>query len=189
MADVNLNALVDGVSGKVGRKIVLRQRGGRTLLSTRPELVAEPTERQLQQRDRFRLAARYARGVMSDPGAKAEYELAVKGDAFLNPYAAAVADFLKAPEIAGIDSSGYNGQPGEQIIIRSAKDYKLVSVLVILQRADGTEIEKGTAVSEGTRLEWKYTAKIAVADVAGVKVIVVANDRPGNQTTEEKVIA
>jgi hypothetical protein len=185
MADVNLNALVDGVSGKVGRKIVLRQRGGRTLLSTRPDTVAEPTEKQLQHRERFRLAARYARGILLNPVAKAEYEQVIKDDAFLNPYAAAVADYLKAPEIAGVDSSNYRGQPGEPIIIRSTKDYKLVSVLVSLQRADGTEIEKGNAVSEGTRLEWKYVAKTVMADLAGAKVVVTASDRPGNQTTVE----
>jgi hypothetical protein len=188
MANVNLNALVDGVSGKVGRKLVLRQRGGRTLLSSRPELVAEPTEKQVQQRERFRLAARYARGAMVNPEAKAEYELAVKGDAFLNSYAAAVADYLKAPEIAGIDSSGYRGQLGETIIVRSAKDFKLVSVLVSLQQPDGTEIEKGNAVAEGTRLEWKYTAKTAVADLTGVKAVITVNDRPGNQASAEYVL-
>jgi hypothetical protein len=35
MADVKLNALIDGLSGKIGKNIVMRQREGRTFLTSR----------------------------------------------------------------------------------------------------------------------------------------------------------
>lgn len=35
MADVKLNALIDGLSGKIGNNVVMRQREGRTFLTSR----------------------------------------------------------------------------------------------------------------------------------------------------------
>ncbi len=186
MADVNLNALVDGVSGKVGKKLVLLRRGGRTLLSSRPQLAGVISDKQLAQRERFRKAAQYARGILLKPAIKDEYKLAAKNDAFLNAFSAAVADYLKAPEIASVNLDNYHGNLGDPIIITSVTDYKLVRVYVSLQKADGTILESGDATSSGTRLEWTYLATTAIADLTGVKVVITATDRPGNQTTSER---
>jgi hypothetical protein len=189
MADVNLNALVDGVSGKVGKKLVLRQRGGRTMLSSRPVQSGIVTDKQAAQRERFRKAAQYARASMLTPDVKAEYASTVKDDVFMNAFSAAVADYLKAPEIASVNFDSYKGKTGDGIIVRSAVDYKLVSVKVSIQKADGTAVESGNAVSSGSRLEWLYTATTTIADITGLKLVITAIDRPGNQVTIEKAIS
>src|SRR6478609_6860787 len=102
MADVNLNALVDGLSGKVGKKIVLRQRGGRTMLSTVPVFSTGTTEKQRVARERFSKAAQYAKGALLVPELKELYANAAKGDAFMNAFTAAVTDYLKLPRIARV---------------------------------------------------------------------------------------
>ncbi|MFM7859106.1 MAG: hypothetical protein ACKO96_46085, partial [Flammeovirgaceae bacterium] len=90
MANVKLNALVDGVSGKVGKNIVLRQRGGRTLLATKPETSQVFSEKQKAQRERFQQAVRFAKSILLQPEAKAEYEKLAQANEFLTPYSAAV---------------------------------------------------------------------------------------------------
>jgi hypothetical protein len=186
MADVNLNALIDGVSGKIGKKLVLRQRGGRTLLASKAQLSGIVSDKQAAQRERFRKATQYARVTLLTPALKAEYEAAVKGDAFMNAFSAAVADYLKVPEIASINLDNYQGKPGDKIIITSAVDYKLVGVKVSIQKADGSVLEAGEATSSGTRLEWTYVTTTPITDLADVKVVITATDRPGNQTTSEE---
>ncbi len=188
MADVNLNALIDGVSGKVGKKLVLRQRGGRTLLASRPQLSGIISDKQMAQRERFRKAAQFARATLLKPALKAEYEAMVKGEEFMNAFTAAIADYLKAPEIASINIDNYKGQVGDPLVITSASDYKLIGVKVSLLKADGTVLESGDATSGGTRLEWTYAGTSVIADLTGVKAVIVATDRPGNQTTVEKLL-
>jgi hypothetical protein len=189
MADVNLNALVDGLSGKVGKNVVLRQRGGRTFLSTRPAGSSIVSVKQQEQRDRFQRAVRYARTALLKPEVKAEYEELVKDKEFLSSFTAAVTDYFKAPEISEIDLSGYTGKAGDQIIMRSSANFKITEVEVTLLQVDGTVVESGDAVStDPARLEWTYLATQEVALITGLKVVVAAKDRPGKEVTSEKVL-
>ena len=61
MADVNLNALVDGLSGKVGKNLVLRQRGGRTFMASRPKQSQTMSDKQRDSREKFLAATQYAK--------------------------------------------------------------------------------------------------------------------------------
>jgi len=188
MADVNLNALIDGLSGRVGKNIVLRQRGGRTFMGTRPTASTNVSDKQLAQRERFQQAVRYARTSLLVPAVKAEYDAAVKEEEFLTAFTAAVTDFLKAPEIASVDVSAYKGAIGNTIIVRSTMDYKLISVKVSIQQPDGTVMESGDATSSATRVEWLYAATKALPIAAGWKIVVTAMDRPGVSVTKEQVL-
>jgi hypothetical protein len=189
MANVNLNALVDGLSGKVGKNLVLRQRGGRTFLGSRPSASGTISDKQRAHRERFQKAVRYARTSMLVPATKAEYEASVKDNEFMSAFTAAVTDYLKAPVIDSIDLEGYTGTIGDVIAIRSAVDYKLLSVKVSIQQADGTEIEGGVATTSGTRVDWLYVATKEIPALAGMKLVVTAKDRPGNEVTEEKILS
>jgi hypothetical protein len=190
MANVKLNALVDGVSGKVGKNIVLRQRGGRTLLGTKPEASLIVSDKQKAQRQQFAQASRFAKGILLNDEAKKEYAELAKTDEFLTPYSAAVADFLNNPEITLVDITGYTGKAGDKIIARTGDDFKIISMKVSLQQADGSVIESGDAVSNGaSRLEWGYTAIQNVAALTGLKVVITAQDRPGHIATSEKVVS
>jgi len=188
MANVNLNALIDGVSGKVGKKLVMRQRGGRTFLASAPEAGRELSEKQKLQRERFRKAARYGKASMALPDVKAEYEATVKGDAFMTAYSAAVADYLKAPEVEIIDLGDYHGQPGDVIRIALATPYKLQSMKVSIQQANGTVIEAGDALASDNRQEWRYTATANIPVLSGFKVVITVTNRPGNVTVREEVL-
>jgi len=187
MADVNLNALVDGLSGKVGKKMVMRQRGGRTILCSRPTFSGEATTKQKDHRERFTNAAKFAKSALANPEVKDEYKLSVKGDTFMTAFTAAVTDYMTAPEIASVDVSTYKGKVGDAIVLGSAKEFKLITVSVSIQKADGTVIESGAAAaSDALRMEWSYKATVAVPDLTGVKVVITATDRPGKIATLEK---
>ena len=187
MADVKLNALIDGLSGRVGKNVVMRQREGRTFLTSRPKGSATVSEKQQAQRDRFQQAVGYSKNVLLIPAIKAEYEVMAKRQAFISPFTAAVTDYLTEPKIVGLDVSGYKGVAGNPLVVHSSVDYKLISVTVTLQQPDGTLVESGEAASSGTRLEWVYVATQNVASLAGLKLTVTATDRPGNVVTKEQV--
>jgi len=187
MADVNLNALVEGLSGKVGKNVVMRQRGGRTILSTRPERSGVASEKQKLQRERFQRAVRYARTSLLVPETKAEYLASIKGQEFMTAFTAAVTDYMKAPKIDVIDVDGYTGAIGENIAIRNATPFKLVSVKISIQQANGTMIESGDAISIGNRMEWTYQTTTNIPALAGMKLVVTAKDRPGKEVTQEHV--
>jgi hypothetical protein len=189
MANVKLNALVDGVSGKVGKNIVLRQRGGRTLLGTKPEPSLNLSEKQKAQRERFQQAARFAKSILLSPEAKAEYEKLAEADEFLTPYSAAVTDFLTSPEIAQIDAKSYDGKVGDKMVVRSGIDFKVMSANVSIFQADGSLLESGEATSlDAARLEWVYVASKPVAVLTGVKVVATVTDRPGKQISAEIIL-
>lgn len=189
MANVKLNALVDGVSGKVGKNIVLRQRGGRTLLGTKPESPQVASEKQKAQRERFQQAVRFAKSILLAPEAKTEYEKLASSDEFLTPYSAAVTDYLTDPEIAQIDTKDYEGKVGDKIVVRSGTDFKIMSARVNIFQADGSLLESGEATStDAARLEWVYVASQPMAVLSGIKIAVTATDRPGKQVSAETLL-
>jgi len=187
MADVKLNALIEGLSGKVGKNVVMRQREGRTFLSTRPKGAAIISAKQQAQRDRFQKAVDYGKIAIQTPAVKAEYEAIAKQQAFISPYTAAVTDYLTEPKIAKIEATGYKGMAGDLIRVIGTADFKLFSVNVAIQLPDGTLLESGDATASGTRLDWSYVATQNIAP-EGLKIVVTATDRPGNVVVKELVI-
>jgi hypothetical protein len=72
------------------------------------------------------------------------------------------------------------------IYIAPVDSFKIKQMTVTITRADGTVIETGPAVRE--EQTWKYVTSKPNAAVAGTKFVIKASDRPGKQTTFEKVI-
>jgi hypothetical protein len=187
MAIVKKNIVTQGLSGTLGDTIVFRQSRGRTIVSVTPNQNNTPTTKQKAHRERFQLAVMYAKGQISDPVAKAEYEAAMKEES-MSSYALAVTDFMKAPEIEFIDAARYTGKLGDTLLIRAVDDFKVKSVTVTISNADGTLVEKGNAVQQPNQLDWLYTATKANAAIAGDKITVTATDKPGNVTLKERVL-
>jgi hypothetical protein len=185
MGNIKLNALVEKASGRVGSNLVLRTRGKRTILATNGERSKEVTEKQKVVRERFRLAAAYAKAALKNPETKTAYEDHVKDQEFMSAFTAAVKDYLKPPQIAAVTLDGYTGQPGSVIQIRPVDDFKVIGVTVKITAPDGTVIESGNAVLED---EFKYTATQVNAALPGTKITITATDRPGNGTTEERTL-
>ena len=92
MAKSAKNIVLYGASGKLGGQIVIRQRGGQTILSQAPgEREKAPTEAQKAQQMKFQQAILYGKAQLADETAKAEY--AAKSDERRSAYNVAVADF------------------------------------------------------------------------------------------------
>lgn len=188
MADVKLNALIDGLSGKIGKNVVMRQREGRTFLTSRAKGSGTVSKKQRTQRERFQKAVDFGKSAIQTPALKAEYEAIAKKQSFISPYTAAVTDYLTAPKIGKVDTTDYKGLAGNKVVVFGTSDYKFISVNIIIQQPDGTIVENGEATSTGIRLEWTYVATQNAPVLDGLKVIVTATDRPGNTITKEVFI-
>jgi hypothetical protein len=186
MGNVQDNLLTKGFSGKIGDEIVFRQVGNRTLFAKRPRKRAGLTPNQETQQARFRDAVFFAKTMLLDPAIKEEYQNLAKQFNLRSAYNAAVTDFLKEPQIALVYTDNYKGVAGNVLFITAVDDFKIKTATVTLLRADNTVIETGPALAE--QGQWKYITTQANAQVAGTKVVITAKDRPGKETTFEKVI-
>ena len=187
MAKIAKNIVMHGASGKLGDQIVIRQRGGKMILSQAPgPRTKEPSEEQKAHHRRFQQAVLYARMQMADAETKAEY--AAKADKLKNAYNVAVADFFNAPNIDEIDVSQYHGAVGDSIRIRVTDDFKVQQVNVAIYNGDGTLVEAGDAVQQVNEIDWIYNASVVNETTAGDRIVIRASARPGNIAEHEQVL-
>lgn len=177
MAHVKLNPILEAFRGMVG-DLVFREVRGSTVLSRKPDRSAKPpTEAQEAQRERFREASFYGKAVLADPDARAFYEaLAEKRKKPV--FSIAIADFLNAPTVKGIDADAYTGATGDPIVVRAHDDVEVTAVAVTLYDGE-TELESGPATLDEWR--WVYEAQTDVASGTDVTISAQATDRPGNE--------
>lgn len=178
MAKIKLNPVLERVRGKIG-DLVFRRYEDETILARKPDNTDQPqTAAQAAQRERFQLAARYAKAVFADPVQKAVYVEAAKAKG-VPPFSLPIADYFNAPEIEGVDLSGYAGQIGDVIAIRAHDDFEVVGVEVIIRNTQGEVVERGAAGRQGGDL-WHYAATVQTAGQP-VAIEVTATDRPGHK--------
>src|SRR5688500_11626992 len=101
MAQVELNDLIKGFSGSVG-KVVFRMYRGKTYMAQRPSKQKKESEGQRNTRDKFKLATQYAKQMMKDPERKAYYAKKAKMLALPNAYTAAITDYMRKPKVQRI---------------------------------------------------------------------------------------
>jgi hypothetical protein len=178
------NNATDRASGIVDQ-FVYRTRNGKTFLVRKPQRSRKrPSEKQQNARDRFRLAALYAKQAMNDPVLKAFY--ASKVTYGKGAYNMAFDDYLDAPRIVDISTGRYSGSIGDRIVVTAIDAFKVKAVRVKITRADGSVVEQGEAV-QGS-LQWEYTCTVANPSFSGNIVTVTAYDLPGNSSVEQKTI-
>jgi hypothetical protein len=120
------NDLTDGISGRVGNKLVFRTTKGITIATRRPKPTETPvTAKQTAHRENFKRAA----------VAKEEYSQMAGDKAFRNAFSEAVRDYLVAPGIENIDVSGFTGAVGSVILLSVAGVNKVVSMSVTITDA------------------------------------------------------
>jgi len=187
MGFITENDLTDGISGRVGNKIVFRTIKGVTIATRRPKATDAPsTAKQITHRENFKRAAAYAKKKMLDPVAKEEY-LQMAGDkAFHNAFSEAVRDYMVAPLIESINVTGFTGVAGSVIPIRVAGVNKVVSISVTITDAGNNLIETGAATQDD--IGWIYITTVAVAALQGVKITATAKDRPGKEITFDQIL-
>ena len=180
MAKVKLSPALTAIHGKLG-EMVFKRFNHQEIVARPPDRTGiVPTENQLAQQDRFRLAALYGKAVLADPVSKAIYEDAAarKG---VPAFALTVGDFLNAPIVDEIDLSGYTGKIGDKIGVRASDDVEVHGVSVTIREQGGAVIEEGDAVFSQATATWTYTATTALAQGQAVSIDVSATDRPGHK--------
>lgn len=181
------NDLVEGSSGRFGKRLIYGQRGHKTIIARRPAKKRNPkTPRQVEVRNLFSEAVLYARAVIADEVKKALYQSKVRGNQ--SAFNLALSDFCKAPEIKKYNVTDYTGQIDDKISIRAFDDFKVESVEVIIKDSTDSTIEEGPALLSANGADWIYTATVANPVLPGSKLIISVADIPGNITTEEVVL-
>ncbi len=181
MAQVRNNIIIQGLSGMIGKQILIRQdKIGRTIISARPRYNANRilSETQKQHHDKFREAAAYARAARG-----AAVYISKAAGTPMNPYNVALADWFHAPEILEINLGDWSGQPGKVLRVKAIDDVLVTGVNVHIQGAGGTLLEQGEA-TQVDGLWWEYTTHATGS--GSLTVLASAQDMPGNLTEMSK---
>ena len=167
---------------------MFRNRGGKTIVSVKPDTSGrELSEGQKNHHRRFRRAAQYAKSAIQNQATYALYAARTKPGQ--SPYNVALADFMNAPDISGVDLGLYQGAKGSQLLLQVIDDHMVSEVVVSLFDAQGGLLEEGTAELHENGIDWVYTTQKANANVKGTRLRISASDLPGNKTEREEVLA
>ena len=177
MSKIKSNALLQELSGKMGKTHSYRKVRGKMYMTNLPPSGNPVREDQKVITTRFTRVARYAKDQDLDPVTKALYKTGITPKKH-NAYLVAVSDFLNAPTIDEIKTRDYKGRVGDHIRIVAEDDFRVTRVLVSIYGSDGALLEEGDAVFSGKRSEpWIYTATVANPSVSGSSISVTAFDR------------
>jgi hypothetical protein len=179
MSDVELNETINGYRGSIG-KLVFKKYKGRTIVGRKVKSSKPPTEGQLAQRAEFKEASDFAKTVKADAALLAFYE-PIARQREVTVRVVAMGDYLTKPTIKPLDLSGYRGQVGDVITIKSTDDIGLANLHVKIASDQGTLIEHGPAEEIGVGSgKWLYTATTSVALGAEVSIEVAGVDHAYN---------
>jgi len=180
------NFATEGLTGTY-KQVVFKQRAGETIVGKRPKRrKAGLSASQQGTVSTFKKAVIYAKAILADAAIKAAYALKAKrGSSAFN---VAIADFFTLPEIGEINSSGYTGQVVSTLSAEVTDDFKVQSVNVRIEKADGTLIEEGAASLQQDGLNWQYVTTIAINATNGTKVSFTATDLPGHSISKLKTL-
>jgi hypothetical protein len=104
----------------------------------------------------------------------------------MDPYHAAISDYMSRPVIERIDVSGYQGLPGNVVTVSVWDKWNIEGVSMVIFNVRGEVIECGAAVPRqfSGNMQWDYTAKVENADYKGGRVEIRVTDKPGNVVNE-----
>jgi len=188
MAKSRNNVVTHGLSGLIGDLLVFRQRANKTIVADRPRITTkQPSAIQMEIRERFKRATRYAKSALKDLVLKARYQLAAKSGQ--SAHNVAFADYQKSPEFYDeVSLASYSGTVGDEIVVSVIDDFKVSTVYLEINAPGGAILEEGYAVQSENELDWIYTTTVANSEVAGTQIIFTATDYPGNKTVLEKLL-
>ena len=176
--------LTAGLRGTVGGTLVFRRLNGETVVAAAPVPSSkQPSESQMMQRERFRLASHYAKRAFNDPELRVEYELVAKVKKLPSARAAAIADYFRFPEILNAKIS--TDQAGAVVVEAIVVDYlRVKSVTISVNAPDGSALETGNGVLGIDNQTWTYQVQNSADLVAGACFDLAATDLSGNVTTQ-----
>ena len=166
MAKVKDNIITEGLSGKLGKRLVARHmRDGRTIIATRPDYTGHKwTPGQRSHHSRFQEASAYASmASKSNP----LYAALARGTA-KNAYNLALSDWFKPPVIHGVTR-----QAGS-LRVHVTDNVQVTEVRVTISDEEENMLEQGKAVLLENGPWWEY------ASTTGGRIRVEAFDPAGN---------
>ena len=181
MTKTTLNPTIEDYRGSIG-KLVFKKVRGRTIVSKKPVVTAEPSQAQIDQCMRFKEAAAFGKFAQDDPMHRAFYGPIAQARE-VTVYTVAVQDYLRKPVIKPLFLSDYKGRIGDPIQIHATDEVGIVDLLVTILSNEGTPIETGKAVESapGTG-RWTYAATTAIPYGTDIFIEVLALDHAGNRT-------
>jgi len=94
MAQSTASVLLHKIRGQIGKQIVVKQYGKKTVITAYPDMSrVKPSKLQKQKRKRFAAAIAFAQAIVHDPVRKAAYAKKLKKGQRV--YNAAIKEFLK----------------------------------------------------------------------------------------------
>ena len=186
MAESKNNYVMYGMSGKLGKLLIFRQRAGKTFAMAVPNRSAAFTDEQLEVQSKFKEAASWARGILKNAEDRKFYNSQATGGQ--SAFNMAIADWFTDPEIKDIDTTDYTGVIASVIKVLVADIIKVQSVKVSITTASGTLVEEGSAVFDADSQQWLYAATQNNATPVGSVIKATATDKPGNSHSLEKVV-
>jgi len=186
MAESKNNYVMYGMSGKLGKLLVFRQRGGKTFAMGIPNRSSSFSESQLEIQSKFKEASSWARSALLNPDNRKFYRsIATGGQSAFNM---AIADWFTDPEVKEIDITGYTRGSGSLIRVLVTDIGKVNSLRVAILSADGAQLEAGNAVFDADSQQWLYTAIQNNTDPIGYAIMATATDKPGKTHSLQKVV-
>jgi hypothetical protein len=182
MPESKNNFIVDGLSGTFAGIGTFHRRGRKTFLrKIRAKPSVPDSKEQVAVKKRFAEYIRYAKAAIKDPDIKAAYAAVAKpGRTAFNR---AVTDACTPPKIWKIDAANYHGHLGGHLLVEATDDFRVKSVHVCIQNANGHLIEQGDAIMQINTVDWLYAVKFENEPFAGSKITATATDLPGNKTS------
>jgi hypothetical protein len=189
MAHSTHSIISSKLSGMIGEELVFRQWAGKTIVAKAPcKRPGRPTRAQAVIRDRFLMASRYARAILSnaDPALADAYRAVLKPRQ--NLYTRALQDFISVPVVQQLDTREYTGQQGSLVKVRAVDDFRVTEVWVEIYTAAGSLLESGLAEQQLSGLDWTYRAQKDNSLLSDSRVKATARDVPGNEGSLEVVL-
>ena len=185
MAKIYDNNAAHVLSGRVNQ-FVYRQRFGKTVVSKRPVRTSGFTETQQVYLSNFKKAVLYASSILQNEMVKRAYQEKAKPGH--SAYNAAIADYLKAPEIHSLDLVGLAGTTGGKISTTVTDNFWVEVVKIKIENPAGELIEEGNAIKLADGTTWVYYTQTTGANISGNLITVIPADHPGNITQYSEFI-
>jgi hypothetical protein len=99
MATVSTNPIINSLSGRLGKTLVFKRWGDKTILARYAKPKKKQSEQQKQNRSKFREAAHWAKIILKDPVRKAYYQNKARKLGLPNAYTAAITDYMRKPNV------------------------------------------------------------------------------------------
>ena len=175
MANATGNVIDRLVHGAFGKQCIFRVRNKKTFMYPYPDYSKVRWSRlQKANRRRFRDAMTWARCAMNDAEKRKFYQhIARNGQSAWN---AAVADYMKKPQIDFIDAGEYSGRAGQAIRVKARDNYMIKTILITIINVLGVEVESRLIPYTASLLEMEYKTLEPNPDWKGGRVVVRITD-------------